>query len=240
MCQLRACPILLILILYTILAENLAPALDEDSEDLAANRVEDKAENINEEVETDVQSDEAEAVGEKPPFKFLSEKNEDAFDETGKNAVLQSYENGIALTIGTGQNASEETENVVTNSTTQNATSEVNSTEAVVKPAGPKWSCIGGNHSKEFLGKVVVIDDTDLQKWINVTNNGSSCVLVLFYARFCRFCGKLAPLYNAVGRSYHSLPILAMDAYQHNRCVLHYNLILSFCELLCAYGDTQN
>ena len=147
-----------------------------------------------------------------------ADKTAGAFVVNSGDAVPKSYVNGITATTNTVFNASSLAGNLTMNAGSQNKTNEVNTTEAAEKPAGPKWDCGEGNHSKEFpVGLVDIVDDKELQDWLNATINGSRCVLVLFYARFCRFSAQLAPLYNALGRSYDKLPTLAIDAYQHNR-----------------------
>ena len=67
--------------------------------------------------------------------------------------------------------------------------------------------------------KVVIVNSEELLKLINATtdNETDSCAVALFFTQYCPFCAKLAPLYNALGRVYNSLPILAIDAYKQHR-----------------------
>ena len=45
----------------------------------------------------------------------------------------------------------------------------------------------------------------------------SWCALVLFYRAGCPFCADLAPSYNALGRAFPQLPVLAASALDYSR-----------------------
>jgi hypothetical protein len=79
----------------------------------------------------------------------------------------------------------------------------------------PFWSCVKYNMTQQSV--IIVKDKNDLISWLNELNKTMGCAVVLFYAKWCYFSAKLAPMYNAVGRTFSGIPILAMDAYTHNR-----------------------
>lgn len=107
------------------------------------------------------------------------------------------------------------------NSTEQslNSSSNTNSTDS--EPRRPKWLCINRKMPENTSKKVLVINDALALSWINgtIANASGRCALVLFYAKFCSFCAKMAPLYNAIGRAVSDIPIIAIDAYIHTRYV---------------------
>lgn len=114
---------------------------------------------------------------------------------------------------------------IISNSSqTENSTKdklEVSNTTS--KSSGlPKWLCRGRNNSQSndsLPQKVIIVNSEELLKWINTTadNESDSCAVVLFFTHYCPFCAKLAPMYNAVGRVYNNLPILAINAYKQHR-----------------------
>lgn len=90
--------------------------------------------------------------------------------------------------------------------------SDTNSTDKKFKPP---WKCRKYNMTEQ---KVIVLEDTNsLTSWLNEVNKTTSCAVVLFYAKWCFFSASVSPIYNAVGRAFSGVPILAFDAYTHNR-----------------------
>ena len=103
-----------------------------------------------------------------------------------------------------------------TENTTEHKIEVVNSTTT------PKWFCKGRNnsqHNDSLPQSVAIVDAEELLKIINSTsdNNTDACAVVLFFTQYCPFSAKLAPMYNALGRVYNNLPILAVDAYKQHR-----------------------
>lgn len=143
-----------------------------------------------------------------------AEVNDTILEVSNANATLN--ETGILDLNGTVSNASQ-----VENSTKNKLNDEtVNSTSA--HSGLPKWFCKGRNNSQSnetLQQKVVIVNSEQLLKLINTTtdNNTDSCAVVLFFTQYCPFCAKLAPLYNALGRVYTNLPILAIDAHKQHR-----------------------
>lgn len=134
-------------------------------------------------------------------------------------APVQVETNGTTLDTvnGTAIEASvldvNETISNTTNVTVVNSTSASNGL--------PKWFCKGRNNTQNndsVNQGVIVVNADELLRRINSTgeNETDSCAVVLFYTQYCPFCAKLAPLYNALGRVYNNLPILAIDAYKQH------------------------
>lgn len=103
-----------------------------------------------------------------------------------------------------------------TENSTEHRFEHVNSTTS------PKWFCKGRNNTQNndsLSQKVIIVNAEELLERINSTtdNETDACSVVLFFTLYCPFCAKLAPLYNAVGRVYNNLPILAVDAYKQHR-----------------------
>ena len=143
-----------------------------------------------------------------------AEVNDTVLEASNANETLN--ETGILGLNGTVSNTSQ-----VENSTKTKLNDEtVNSTSA--NSGLPKWFCKGRNNSQSnetLQQKVVIVNSEELLKLINATtdNETDSCAVVLFFTQYCPFCAKLAPLYNALGRVYNNLPILAIDAYKQHR-----------------------
>ena len=101
--------------------------------------------------------------------------------------------------------------------------SEVNTTNTTSASSElPKYFCKGRNNSvgnDTVEHRVIIVTANELFEWINTTadNETDSCAVVLFYTEYCPFCAKLAPLYNALGRVYNNLPVLAVDAFKQHR-----------------------
>lgn len=143
-----------------------------------------------------------------------AEVNDTVSEVVNANATLN--ETDLLDLNGTISNTSQ-----VENSTKNKLNDEaVNSTSA--NSGLPKWFCKGRNNSQSndsLQQKVVIVNSEELLKLINATtdNETDACAVVLFFTQYCPFCAKLAPMYNALGRVYNNLPILAIDAYKQHR-----------------------
>lgn len=113
----------------------------------------------------------------------------------------------------------------------ENASEVVNTTNSTSASSElPKYFCKGRNNS---LGngsveqRVIIVKADELMQWINTTedNETDSCAVVLFYTEYCPFCAKLAPLYNALGRVYNNLPVLAVDAYKQHSLNTRFGIV---------------
>ena len=143
-----------------------------------------------------------------------AELNDTILEVSNANVTLN--ETDILDLNGTDSNTSQ-----VENSTKNKLNDEtLNSSSA--NSGSPKWFCKGRNNSQSnetLQQKVAIVNSEQLLKLINATtdNDTDSCAVVLFFTQYCPFCAKLAPLYNALGRVYNKLPILAIDAYKQHR-----------------------
>lgn len=115
------------------------------------------------------------------------------------------------------------TETVTNNSEWETLKENETKDDAIVNSTGlPKWFCKGLNGSQSntsIYNRVVIVNSDELLRQINSSNDNEtdSCAIVLFYTNYCPFSAKLAPLYNALGRVYDNLPVLAIDAYRQHR-----------------------
>ena len=139
--------------------------------------------------------------------------NNDTIVETANDTA-----NGTSV-LDVNGSISELASSQIVNTTSDNVINSTDSSNGL-----PKWFCKGRNnsHNNDSVDRRVIIVNADELLWrINSTedNETDSCAVVLFFTHHCRFCAKLAPLYNALGRVYNNLPILAVDAYRQHRLV---------------------
>ena len=104
------------------------------------------------------------------------------------------------------------TENSGQSFTNSSNNSEDNSINQTLHPT---WSCSRYNLSHQSV--IILKNKSSLIWWLDELNKTASCAVVLFYAKWCYFSASLAPIYNAVGRAFSGIPVLAIDAYTHNR-----------------------
>ena len=151
---------------------------------------------------------------------FTDEGGLQSADSTSEPNDTTTKENTIDTDV-TQKDINDSGSLIIDNSTKRklhadNAT-ELNSTSSDL----PKWHCRQGNNTERnaSLQRVLVVDADKLLRWVNTStdNQSDACAVVLFYTPYCPFCAKLAPLYNALGRVFSSLPVLAIDAYKYHR-----------------------
>ncbi|CAB3987475.1 Prolyl 4-hydroxylase subunit alpha-1 [Paramuricea clavata] len=129
-------------------------------------------------------------------------------------------------TLPTVNNLNEHSENVssVDNQTNINSVNvselAANSTNKTMQPF---WSCAKYNMTQQNV--IVLKDKNSLMWWLDELNKTAGCAVVLFYAKWCYFSTSLAPMYNAVGRAFSGIPILAIDAYTHNSLNTRYGIV---------------
>jgi thiol-disulfide isomerase/thioredoxin len=74
----------------------------------------------------------------------------------------------------------------------------------------------------------------------NVTNRTTpaKCMLVFFFAPWCPFSAEAAPHFNAFGRIYSDLPVLAVDSskYVNRRWPVLKTKLLSGTKLACLHN----
>ena len=86
----------------------------------------------------------------------------------------------------------------------------------------PKINCIGRNITSNESNLVRIINSTELLQRLSFKNESlGTCVVVMFYAPWCRFCASTAPVYNALARAFPQLDTLAIDAVHFSRSVLY-------------------
>ncbi|XP_052068397.1 thioredoxin domain-containing protein 15-like [Mytilus californianus] len=163
----------------------------------------------------------------------ITQKNEDTSEEVKEmesgssfsfGSILKSFVDPIFEESDKRQNEELEKENVTAiknESVVQNETSigileiplidrDLNRTEKKTK-----FKCISRNMTFEnTTSEVKIINNTRLLQILNFDQNDtlSDCVLVMFYAPWCRFCSKVAPSYNALARAFPELDVVAVDA----------------------------
>jgi len=107
------------------------------------------------------------------------------------------------------------------NMTISNGTHDPNTT-TTSKPA-IRWPCnpltnisidqlVKSDQESIDSSVIIINNETMLTNLISAMNRTKVCGLLLFYSPFCEFCTNLAPLYNAVGRSYKDILVIASDA----------------------------
>ena len=68
------------------------------------------------------------------------------------------------------------------------------------------------NGSTDFSeARVVLVSPRELERIVENTGVQNVCVIVLFYAPWCTFSVQFARKFNALGRSFKGLPILALN-----------------------------
>lgn len=144
------------------------------------------------------------------------------------DSIVSERENDTISEIFNITATSNETEVIAANETDLdgNLPQTENTTERKIEVSNstttPKWFCKGRNnseHNDSLPQSVIIVNAEELLQIINSTsdNETDSCAVVLFFTRYCPFSAKLSPLYNAMGRVYNNLPILAVDAHKQHR-----------------------
>ncbi|XP_050394619.1 thioredoxin domain-containing protein 15 isoform X2 [Patella vulgata] len=129
------------------------------------------------------------------------------------NPVLQEFQEG--LNLGKDKNETELSNS--TQITTVKQTNEThmedikNITDTSKKM---KFNCTGRNVTENTTAVVRIVNSTTLLDFLSFdkNNNSTDCVLIMFYAPWCPFCAKTAAQFNAVGRAFKQLDVLAVDA----------------------------
>ncbi|KAK6171202.1 hypothetical protein SNE40_019441 [Patella caerulea] len=129
------------------------------------------------------------------------------------NPVLQEFQEG--LNLGKDKNETELSNS--TQITTVKQTNEThmedikNMTDTAKKM---KFNCTGRNVTENTTAIVRIVNSTTLLDFLSFdkNNNSTDCVLIMFYAPWCPFCAKTAAQFNAVGRAFKQLDVLAVDA----------------------------
>ena len=67
------------------------------------------------------------------------------------------------------------------------------------------------NSPKLRTGKTVKVTPIELEKIIENPSINNTCAVVMFYVPYCPYSTEFGRTYNALGRSYSELPVLAVD-----------------------------
>lgn len=192
----------------------------------------DKKSYENEEVERSEGSTISKYVREEIPDRTKDLNPDAAFDagdeiisiDKSSSAFTADPENEEFITLLDAiQNGTFTNENITVFNNTFDA--NTNETSPAEKPA-IRWPCnplsntslhdlMTNNDNKSFViasSVIIINNETTLGNLIAAMNRTKVCGLLLFYSPYCEFCTNLAPLYNAVGRSYRDILVIASDA----------------------------
>lgn len=74
-------------------------------------------------------------------------------------------------------------------------------------------------NSEEKTSKTIDNNDTTSTTMNTVSNEAGQCAIMIFYYNWCRFSAAATPKFNAIGRLYPQMYVMAIDAYYHYRFV---------------------
>jgi len=137
---------------------------------------------------------------------------EESFSASVENLLEETFDRLVS-----GDNLSEEQIGEPnTNSTTNNDTS----------PNVPshRWPCKSFNITAN-ASTVILNNETEYTSIFARMNSTHGCGLLLFYSPHCEFCTKLAPMYNALGRAYPDLAVMAVNVEQAMRMAAGYGVV---------------
>lgn len=78
--------------------------------------------------------------------------------------------------------------------------------------------CTPKNITDILSAKTKVLNSSQSINTFSMNNrSGDVCVVVMFYANWCRFSAKAAPHYNALGRIFYNLDVVAIDGVHFNK-----------------------
>ena len=71
---------------------------------------------------------------------------------------------------------------------------------------------------QQQLAGVRLVNSSEILEFLDLVPNAtrSRCTVVLFYYPSCVFSSRAAPHFNALGRIFPQIHVLALDAYSHN------------------------
>lgn len=89
-----------------------------------------------------------------------------------------------------------------------------------------RWPCKPFNITTNSTSNALIINnETEYSQIFAKMNSTQGCGLLLFYSPHCEFCTTLAPLYNAVGRSYPDLAVMAVNVQETMRMAAGYGVV---------------
>ena len=147
-------------------------------------------------------------------------------DSPGEESFSSSVENLLEETFDrlvSGEKLSEEQVNEPNpQQDAQNITSSNNDTSPNVP--SHRWPCKSFNITAN-ASTVILNNETEYTSIFARMNSTHGCGLLLFYSPHCEFCTKLAPLYNALGRAYPDLAVMAVNVEQAMRMAAGYGVV---------------
>ena len=137
---------------------------------------------------------------------------DESFSASVENLLEETFDRLVS-----GDNLSEEeigepsTNNTTSNDTSPNVPSH-------------RWPCKSFNITAN-ASTVILNNETEYTSIFARMNSTHGCGLLLFYSPHCEFCTKLAPMYNALGRAYPDLAVMAINVEQAMRMAAGYGVV---------------
>ena len=103
----------------------------------------------------------------------------------------------------------------------ENTTTSSNDTSSV---PSHRWPCKSFNITSN-ASTVILNNETEYTSIFARMNSTHGCGLLLFYSPHCEFCTKLAPLYNALGRAYPDLAVMAVNVEEVMRMAAGFGVV---------------
>lgn len=176
---------------------------------------------------------------EKEMDKLVKEGNKNQKVEESVGNYFESYVDGYQMPEEIAQSANKEddTKDPSLEGTKQNIDNETstNMNDSSNVPSH-RWPCKPfnitarneNNTNTTFTGHssaVIINNETEFSSIFARMNSTHGCGLLLFYSPHCEFCTNLAPLYNAVGRSYPDLAVMAVNVQETMRMAAGYGVV---------------
>ena len=144
---------------------------------------------------------------------------EDPELSVGNASEGKGQENSATIFSEDGKSG-EIVENLQQNNISSNISLDTNTTEKVKH----RWNCkpfnISSNSSTHIMS-----NDTKISEFFSQMNKSNGCALLLFYSPYCQFCADMASLYNAVGRLYDNIAVVAIDAQEVMSLAARYGVV---------------
>lgn len=154
------------------------------------------------------------------------EHQEHVISPSVKNLLEESFDRLVALSSSPsldGESMSDGMEHETSNSSdTEQTTTSNNDTLSGVP--SHRWPCKSFNVSANAT-TVVINNETEYTEILARMNTTHGCGLLLFYSPHCEFCTQLAPLYNALGRAYPDLAVMAVNVEEAMRMAAGYGVV---------------
>lgn len=161
-----------------------------------------------------------------PTISVLEESDECVVQTKSEDSLSNEDADKIYIPTDDGNDAIQEVSEPITNVSLVNNTSE---------PSSTKVNCL----TDKTYGPVELVNATRLMELLILEPGPSNrsrnkkdgkqqpgtCVLVLFYARWCVFSSQAAPHFNALPRSFPHIKCIAIDANKHSSFNAQYGIV---------------